>query len=76
MENCWKRDDLLAFRLCVFVSLCHFDCVCCSSPACVCCSSPGWCLGNDVEFDLSVPDHCIFIWVIFIFHVDSGFILN
>ena len=21
-----------------------------------------WCLGQDVEFDLSVPDHCFFIF--------------
>ena len=33
-------------------TLCRLNCLC---------SFPDWCLWQDLEFDLSVPDHCLFI---------------
>ena len=43
----------LGFSLVLFWFYCRLNCRC---------PFPVWCLGQDMEFDLSVPDHCLFIY--------------
>ena len=51
MDICWERADLLAFRSCC-LTLCCLYCLY---------SFPVWCLGI-----LSLPDHCLFVYLLYL----------
>ena len=57
---------LLTFHL-RCLTLCHLNGLC---------SFPIWCLGHDVEFDVSVPDHFLFIYFRHVLIYDDGAFLS
>ena len=57
MDIYWERTDLLAFRLHCFTLRCLN----------YLCSFPVWCLGQDVNSIVSVPEHCFFLYFVLIY---------